>query len=78
MLIISKPPFQIETGFSQQLRSVNVFYYPRYENIIIMGEFIMTVENHHRDLFIQTYALSCLITKHLAINPKLQHVLTLL
>ena len=77
MLIISKPPFQIETGFSQQLRSVNVFYYARYENIIIMGEFIMTVENH-LDFFMQTYALSCLMTKQLAINQKLQHVLTLL
>ena len=50
MLGIYKPLIQNETEFLQQLSSVVAFYYPRYENIIIIGDFNMTVENHHLSL----------------------------
>ena len=34
-----------------------------HENIMIIGEFIMTEENHQVSHFMQTFALSCLINK---------------
>ena len=61
MLRIFKRLIQDETHFLQQLSLAIVFCYLRYANIIIIGYFNMTIENHHLGDFMQT--LSCLITK---------------
>ena len=47
----------------QSLSLVLAFYYLRYENIIIIGDFNMAVENHHLSDFMQTIAFSGFITK---------------
>ena len=44
MLGIYKPPIQSGTEFLQKPSSVFAFNYPRYEDIIIIGHFNMTVE----------------------------------
>ena len=61
MLRTFKRLIQDETHFLQQLSLAIVFCYLRYVNIIIIGYFNMTIENHHLSDFMQT--LSCLITK---------------
>ena len=50
MLGIYKPLIQDETDFLQQLSSLLAFYYPRYENIMVIEDFNVTVENHHPGL----------------------------
>ena len=63
MLRRYKPPIQNETEFLQQLSSAFAFYYCGHENIIIIGNFKMTLEKHQLNGFIQIVAFSCLIKK---------------
>ena len=78
MLRIYKPPIQNETEFLQQLSSALAFYYRGHENIIIIGDFNMTVENHHLNDLIQTFALSCLTNKPICHQSKIKTCLDLI
>ena len=60
MLVIYKHPVQNKPEFLQQLSLTLAFYCPRYENMIIIRDFNMTVE---KSGFTQTVALSYLVTK---------------
>ena len=63
MLGIYKPSNQKETELLQELSQLFDFDSLRYEDIIIMIDFNMTMENHHFNEFMKIMLLSCLINK---------------
>ena len=72
ILGIYKTPNQKEAAFLQHLSCLLDFYNTAYENIIIIGDFNMTIENHYFNDFMEMFALSYLISNpscFQSINP---------
>ena len=72
ILGIYKAPNQKDAEFLQHLSWLLDFYNTTHENIIIIGDFNMTTENHYFNDFMEMFTLSCLINKPTcfqSINP---------
>ena len=63
ILGIYKTPRQKEADFLQHLSWLLDFHIMAYENIIIIGDFNMTIKNHFFKDIMKTFALFCLISK---------------
>ena len=62
-LDIYKPPSQNDIEFTNKLSLVIDHYLPKYENLILIGDFNLSTEYHHLDAVIQAYNLNNLINK---------------
>ena len=60
---IYKPPSQSDNEFTNRLRLIIDYYLPKFENIILIGDFNLSTENQHLDAVIQAYNLNNLINK---------------
>ena len=60
---IYKPPSQSDNEFTNRLNLIIDYYLPKYENLILMGDFNLSTENQHLDALIQAYNLNNLIKK---------------
>ena len=60
---IYKPPSQSDKEFTNRLSSIIDYYSPKYENLILIGDFNLSIENQYLDALIQTYNLNNLINK---------------
>ena len=60
---IYKPTSQSNKEFTNRLSSVSDYYSPKYENLILIGDFNLAIENQHLDALIQAYNLNNLINK---------------
>ena len=60
---IYKPPSQSDNEFTNRLRLIIDYYLPKFENIILIGDFNLSTENQHLDAVIQPYNLNNLINK---------------
>ena len=58
-----KPPSQSDREFTNRLSSIIDYYLPKYENLILIGDFNLSIENQHLDALIQAYNLNNLINK---------------
>ena len=58
-----KPPSQSDREFTNRLSSIIDYYSPKYENLILIGDFNLSIENQHLDALIQAYNLNNLINK---------------
>ena len=58
-----KPPSQNDWEFTSRLSSIIDYYSPKYENLILIGDFNLSIENQHLDALIQAYNLNNLINK---------------
>ena len=54
---IYKPLSQSGKEFTNRLDSVIDYYSPKYENLILIGEFNLSTENQYLDALIQAYNL---------------------
>ena len=63
ILGIYKTPSQKEADFLQHLSWLLDFHIMTYKNIIIIGDFNMTIKNHYFKDFMEMFALLCLISK---------------
>ena len=59
---IYKPPSQSSNEFTIRLNLIIDYYSPKYENLILIGDFNFSTENH-LDALIQAYNLNNLINK---------------
>ena len=66
---IYKPPSQSDNGFTNRLSSIIDCYSPKYENLILIGDFNLSSENQHLDALIQSYNLNNLINKPRCFQP---------
>ena len=60
---IYKPPSKSEREFTNRLSSIIDYYSPKYENLILIGDFNLSIENQHLNALIQAYNLNNLINK---------------
>ena len=60
---IYKPPSQSDNEFTNRLSLIIDYYSPKYENLILIGDFNLSIENQHLDALIQAYNLNNLINK---------------
>ena len=60
---IYKPPSQSNKESINMLSSISDYYSPKYENLILIGDFNLAIENQHLDALIQAYNLNNLINK---------------
>ena len=60
---IYKPPPQSDSEFTNRLSFIIDYYLPKYENLILIGDFNLSTENQHLDALIQVYNLNNLINK---------------
>ena len=60
---IYKPPSQSEIEFTNKLSLVIDHYLPKYENLILIGDFNLSTENHHLNAVIRADNLNNLIKK---------------
>ena len=58
-----KPPPQSDREFTNRLRSIIGYYSPKYENLILIGAFNLSIGNQHLNALIQAYNLNNLINK---------------
>ena len=58
-----KPPSQSDNAFANRLSLIIDYYSPKYENLILIGDFNLSIENQHLDALIQAYNLNNLINK---------------
>ena len=58
-----KPPSQSDREFTNRLSSIIDYYSPKYENLMLIGDFNLSIENQHLDALIQAYNLNNLINK---------------
>ena len=58
-----KPPSQSDREFTNKLSSIIDYYSPKHENLILIGDFNLSIENQHLDALIQAYDLNNLINK---------------
>ena len=68
-----KPPTLNEIMFLESLSKILNRLSCRYENMILIGDFNLTVENINLEIFMNTYDLECLIKKptcYQSTNPK--------
>ena len=65
-----KPPSQSDTEFTNRLSSIIDYYLPKYENLILIGDFNLSIENQHLDALIQAYNLNNLINKPTCFQSK--------
>ena len=47
-----KPPSQSDKEFTNRLSSAIDYYSPKYENLILIGDFNLSIENQHLDALI--------------------------
>ena len=60
---IYKPPSQSHKEFTNRLSSIIDYYSPKYKNLILIGDFNLSIENQHLDALIQAYNLNNFINK---------------
>ena len=60
---IYKPPSQSDNEFTNRLSLIIDYYLPKYENLILIGDFNLSTENQHIDALIQAYNLNNLTNK---------------
>ena len=73
ILGLYKPPSLNETYFLEALSKILGKLTCQYENIILIGDFNLTVENNNLENFMSTFDLECLIKKPTcfqSINPR--------
>ena len=58
-----KPPSQSDGEFTNRLSSIIDYHSPKYESLILIGDFNLSIENQHSDALIQAYNLNNLINK---------------
>ena len=58
-----EPPSQSDREFTNRLSSIIDYYSPKYENLILIGDFNLSIVNKHLDALIQAYNLNSLINK---------------
>ena len=58
-----KPLSQSDNEFTNRLSLIIDYYSPKYENLILIGDFNLSIENQHLDALIQAYNLNNLINK---------------
>ena len=58
-----KPPSQSDREFANRLSSIIDYYSPKYENLILIADFNLSIENQPLDALIQAYNLNNLINK---------------
>ena len=58
-----KPPSQSDNEFTNRLSLIVDYYLPKYENLILIGDFNLSTENQHLDALMQAYNLNNLINK---------------
>ena len=64
-----KRPSQGDREFTNRLSSIIDYYSPKYENLILIGDFNLSIENQHFDALIQAYNLNNLISKPTCFQP---------
>ena len=57
------PPFQSDNEFTDKLSLAIDHNLPKYENLIVIGDFNHFTDNRHLDAVIQAYSLNNLINK---------------
>ena len=72
---IYKTPFQNDIEFLNRISSIIDYYLQTYENILVIGDFNLSVDNSHLESFMQAYDLSCLIKKPTCCKSYTQAVL---
>ena len=60
---IYKPPSQSDNELTNRLSLIIAYYSPKYENLILIGDFNLSTGNQHLDALIQAYNLNNLINK---------------
>ena len=74
---IYKPPSQSDNEFTNRLSLIIDSYLPKYENLILIGDFNLSTENQHLDALIQAYNLNNLLTNQHVSSLINLHALTL-
>ena len=74
---IYKPPSQSDNEFTNRLSLIIDYYLPKYENLILIGDFNLSTENQHLDALIQAYNLNNLLTNQHVSSLINLHALTL-
>ena len=64
-----KPPSQSDNELTKRLSLIIDCYSPKYENLILIGDFNLSSENQHLDALIQSYNLNNLINKPRCFQP---------
>ena len=72
-----KPPSQIEHSFLNDLSLVINRLICQYENLMLIGDFNMTIENENLEFFMNSFGLECLIKNQHVSSLKIQVVVTL-
>ena len=60
---IYKPPSQSDNEFTNRLSLIIDYYLPKYENLILIGDFNLSIENQHLDALMQACNFNNLINK---------------
>ena len=60
---IYKPPSQNDIEFLNRISLIIDYYLRTYENILAIGDFSLSVDNSHLEVFMQAYDFSSLIKK---------------
>ena len=55
---IYKPPSQSDNELTNRLSLIIAYYSPKYENLILIGDFNLSTGNQHLDALIQAYNLN--------------------
>ena len=66
LLGIYKPPYQNVIEFLNRISLIIEYYLQTYENILAIGDFNLSVDNSHLEVFMQAYDFSSLIKKHIS------------